>query len=194
MDWYQDAIQKIQETCAEAVASGIDEPTAMTLATVSANGHPGIRTVLLRGIDARGLVFYTNQQSRKGQHLAHNPTAALCLFWQRLGKQIIVEGRVEGVSVEEADAYWQTRPRESQIGAWASQQSQPLASMAALEQRVAVMTEQFVGGPVPRPGHWSGYRVIPQRIEFWWRGDFRLHERICYELQAGQWQRYHLNP
>lgn len=195
MNLYQEAIEYIRTFHAEAVAAQIPEPSAITLATVNALGYPSIRTVLLRQIDERGLVFYTNTRSRKGQQLAHHPHAALCLFWELIGKQITVEGRVEPVTPAEADAYWQTRPRESQIGAWASQQSERLDNRDALVKAVAHFTTQFANQAVPRPPHWSGYRVIPTRIEFWFRGDFRLHERICYEQNAHQqWQRDYLNP
>ena len=176
------------------MAAKAPEPTAMTLATVDAQGRPSARTVLLKGIDAEGFVFYTNLQSRKGQQLAGNPWVSLVLFWPETYEQVKVDGRAEPVSSAEADAYFASRPRGSQIGAWASQQSQPLASRALFEQRIDEFERRFEGQPVPRPPHWSGFRVRPRRLEFWYGREHRLHERVCFELRDGQWQESLLFP
>ncbi len=166
----------------------------MTLATVDTRGYPSVRTVLLKGLDARGPVFYTNGHSRKGRHLAANPHAALCLFSDPLKEQVSIEGTVEPVSNEEADRYWATRDRLSQLGAWASLQSQPLASRLVLVQRVAAYAAKFAGRAVPRPPHWSGYRVVPARIEYWRARPARLHERVLYERRGSRWVKQWLYP
>lgn len=194
MDLYQEALDRLQSLLRQAADTGLAEPTAMTLATVDAGGRPTARTVLLKAIDARGLVFYTNTLSRKGRALAANPRAALCFFWQPLLAQVLVEGAVEQVSDAEADAYWATRPRASQIGAWASRQSEPLARREELEQQVALYQRRFEGQPVPRPSYWSGYRVKPDLIEFWFSRPGRLHERERYVAEAGEWRKLLLNP
>lgn len=172
----------------------LPEPTAMALATVGDDGRPSVRVVLLKEVDARGFVFYTNYQSRKGRELLAHPRAALCFHWQPLERQVRVEGPVEPVSAAEADAYFATRPRESQIGAWASQQSETLESAEALEARVREVEARFAGCPVPRPPHWSGFRVIPEQIELWRAGPFRLHERFLYERVDGAWRVRRLFP
>lgn len=186
-DLYIEALDRLRSLLERAAAAGLKEPAAMSLATVDAGGRPAVRVVLLRGLDERGLVFYTNSHSRKGEELAANPRAALCFFWEPLMEQVRVEGRVEPVATEEADAYWARRPRESQIGAWASHQSRPLESRATLEARFAECERRFAGQDVPRPAHWLGYRVIPERIEFWRSGPARLHERVQYEHLEGEW-------
>ena len=180
----------------EAQASADPEPTAMTVATVGKGGRPSARTVLLKAVDERGFVFYTNFDSRKGRQLAQNPQAALLLHWKliRDGVQVKVEGTVEPVSAAEADAYFATRPRPSQLGAWASLQSQVLPSREVFEQRLAEVERRFDGVDVPRPPHWSGFRVVPERVEFWYGARFRLHERVRYERVAGAWQRSLLYP
>jgi pyridoxamine 5'-phosphate oxidase len=170
------------------------DPEAMSVATVDADGRPSLRMVLLRGIDARGLVFYTNLTSRKGRDLAHNAYAALCMHWKSTDRQVRVEGRAEPVSEEEADEYFASRPRDSQIGAWASKQSRPLEGRFKLEQRVAKYAAAFAIGPVPRPDFWSGYRVVPERIEFWEKRPFRLHERTFYQRDGDGWTRSRLYP
>lgn len=172
----------------------LPDPTAMSLATVSADGAPSVRIVLLKNVDERGFVFYTNLRSRKGRELAVVPKAALCFYWAALNVQIRVEGAVEAVSDEEADAYFASRARESQIGAWASAQSEPLASMEQLRDRVAEVEARFAGVPVPRPPHWSGRRVKPGRIEFWHAGAFRLHERRVFEREDDRWTMRRLFP
>lgn len=180
----------------EAKASGDREPTAMTVATVGRGGQPSARTVLLKGFDARGFVFYTNFDSRKGRQLAAHPMAALLFHWKTLreGVQVKIEGPVEPVSLAEADAYFATRPRGSQLGAWASKQSQVLDSRETFEARLAEFEREFEGRDVPRPPHWSGFRVCPERIEFWYGAQFRLHERHVYQRQQGVWHRRMLYP
>ena len=166
----------------------------MALATADGRARPSVRTVLLKGLDTRGLVFYTNLRSRKGRALAVNPHAALCLYWDPLRRQILVEGRVERVSEREANAYWATRPRASQLAAWASQQSQPLDRRATLLARLAAARRQFAGRPVPRPPHWSGLRLLPDRLEFWTARPSRLHDRLCYTRRGPRWTRTLLYP
>ncbi|MRG92070.1 pyridoxamine 5'-phosphate oxidase [Polyangium spumosum] len=189
-----DPIAAFREALARAEEREDHDPTAMTLATIDEGGRPSARVVLLKGVDARGFSFYTNLESRKGQALARNPHVALCIHWPKAAEQIRVEGRVEPVSVEEADAYFASRPRGSQIGAWASDQSRPLVSRAELEARVAEVTARFEGRPVPRPPHWSGYRVVPDRIEFWFGRDSRLHDRHVYVRDGDGWRCERLQP
>lgn len=172
----------------------LPEPTAMALATVGDDGQPSVRIVLLKEVDERGFVFYTNFESRKGRELLAHPRAALCFHWQPLERQVRIEGRAEPVAPAEADAYFATRPRESQIGAWASRQSEPLTSDEELEARVREMEARFAGREVPRPPHWSGFRVVPARIEFWRNRAFRLHERILFEACDGAWRVTRLFP
>jgi len=169
------------------------EPTAVTLATANAMGQPFARTVLLKGVDPSGFVFYTNSLSRKGRDLSINARAALLFFWQGPLEQVQVEGTVSEVSVEEAEAYWSSRARESQVGAWASLQSEPLASREELDGRFASFDAQF-GVEVARPSHWLGYRVRPERIEFWSGGAHRLNHRESYERGAAGWFKQLLYP
>ncbi len=178
----------------EALASDEIEPTAMGLATVSPDGAPTTRIVLLKAHDRKGFVFYTNLLSEKGQHLEHTPEAALNFWWKTLGRQVRIDGAVEPVTDAEADAYFASRPRESQLGAWASHQSAPLLSRDVLEDRWIAAREQFEGGPVPRPDFWSGFRVIPRRIEFWRLGDHRLHDRWRFLAVGPGWERHRLYP
>jgi pyridoxamine 5'-phosphate oxidase len=164
----------------EAEASEPNDPNAMALATVAADGMPSVRMVLLKGFDKTGFVFFTNLESRKGEQLKANPKAALCFHWKTLQRSVRVEGLVTPVSPAEADAYFATRPRSSRIGAWASKQSRPLASRFDLERRIAEYTARFGLGEVPRPPFWSGFRLAPLRIEFWKNGAFRLHDRLVF--------------
>lgn len=167
---------------------------AMTLATADARGRPSARMVLLRGIDERGLTFFTNKTSRKGVELSANPFAAVVLHWWELGRQIRVEGPVEQVSSEESEAYWRTRPRGSRVAAWASPQSQPLSSRLELDARVAEAEARFREGEVPLPGFWGGYRVLADRVEFWTHRDDRLHDRLRYVRSSSGWRREYLAP
>jgi pyridoxamine 5'-phosphate oxidase len=178
---------------ADAEASEPD-PYAMALATVHADGRPSARMVLLRGHDRRGFVFYTNLESRKSLDLAAIPSAALCFLWKTLRRQVRIEGDAALVSEPEADAYFAGRPRESQIGAWASDQSRPLAERAELERRVADFTRHFDNSDVPRPPFWSGFRVDPRHIEFWQEQPYRLHDRWLFERDGEQWRRVRLFP
>jgi len=170
------------------------EPDAMVLATVDADGRPSARHVLLKALDPRGFVFYTNLESRKARAIAAHPFASLCFYWAALEKQVRIEGTVERVSDGDADAYFATRPRESQIGAWASDQSATLASRAVLEQRIAEARARFDGQVVSRPPFWSGFRVVPLSIEFWTRDLSRLHERERYTREGERWIRTLLYP
>ena len=170
------------------------QPTAAALATSDARGHASVRMVLVKGIDARGAVWYTNTTSRKAAQLAMNPRAALCLYWPAAGKQAILEGAVAPVSEAEADAYWRTRDRRSQLGAWASLQSHRLPSRGMLLARVASSAVKFSGQPVPRPPHWSGYRLAPARIELWTAKPFRLNERVLYHRRNHRWTKTLLYP
>ena len=181
---------------AEAQASTDPEPTAMTVATVGKGGRPSARTVLLKGLDERGFVFYTNFDSCKGRQLAANPQAALLFHWKmiREGVQVKIEGSVEPVTAGEADAYFNSRPRPSQIGAWASLQSQTLASREEFERRIDEMEKRFEDQPVPRPPHWSGFRIVPELVEFWYGARYRLHERHRYERVNGEWNQRMLYP
>jgi pyridoxamine 5'-phosphate oxidase len=165
---------------AEAGKSEPNDPTALSLATVGPDGTPAVRMVLLKGFDAAGFVFYTNHESRKGEHLLAHPKAAMLFHWKSLRRQVRLEGPVAPTTAEEADAYFASRDRGSQIGAWASDQSRPLAGRFALEKRVAEFAARHVIGKVPRPPHWSGFRLQPTLIEFWQDGAFRLHDRLEY--------------
>jgi pyridoxamine 5'-phosphate oxidase len=177
----------------EAIAGEIPEPTAMTLATVGVDGRPSTRVVLLKGIDARGPVWFTNYQSRKGRELAGNHFAALQFHWVELERVVRIEGRVEKVSDAESDAYFDTRPLDSRIGAWASPQSEPISNRAVLVARAAEYAAKFLLRP-PRPPHWGGYRMLPDRFEFWQGRPSRLHDRIVYRLERDVWRTERLAP
>ena len=177
----------------QAIASELPEPNAMTLATVGADGRPSTRVVLIKGVDERGLVWYSNFNSRKGQELAVNPAAALQFHWVELERVVRIEGLVERVSDADADAYYASRPLDSRIGAWASPQSQVIASRAVLVAQAARYAAQFALSP-PRPPHWGGYRLVPDRWEFWQGRKSRLHDRLRYRLVDGHWVRERLAP
>ncbi len=187
-------IERFAAWFAEAEQKEPNDPNAMALATVDGSGMPSIRMVLLKGFDETGFVFYTNFESRKGEQLLANPKAALCFHWKSLRRQVRVEGRVERVSDAEADAYFASRPRDSQIGAWASRQSRALESRFALEKRVAQYAARFALGKVPRPPYWSGFRVVPERMEFWKEERFRLHDRVVHHRHGEGWTVERLFP
>jgi pyridoxamine 5'-phosphate oxidase len=180
----------------EAVKSEPRDPNAMSLATVDPDGMPDVRTVLLKGVDERGFVFYTNTESQKGRELAANPKAGLLFYWKTLNRQVRVRGPVERVTPAEADAYFATRPKGAQVGAWASQQSRPLESRLAFEKAIALYAAKYVIGSVPRPPHWSGYRVVPISIEFWHDRPFRLHDRVEFRRDAhgAPWSKTRMYP
>ncbi len=187
-------LQQFEQWMNEAIAAQVPEPNAMTLATVSAQGRPSSRIVLIKGWDERGLVWYTNYASRKGQELAANPFAALQFHWVELERVVRVEGRVEKVSDAESDAYFHSRPLDSRLGAWASPQSQVIGSRAVLVANAAKVAAQHGLHP-PRPPHWGGYRLLPEAWEFWQGRKSRLHDRLHYRLDAaGHWQRERLAP
>lgn len=179
---------------ADAESSEPADANAMALATATADGVPSVRMVLLKGVDASGFTFYTNLGSRKAAELVANPRAALCIHWKSLKRQIRIEGTVEPVDAAEADAYFATRARLSQIGAWASKQSQPMKGRFELEARVARFTARFHVGTVPRPEFWSGFRLVPQHIEFWEEQPFRLHDRVVYHRDGDGWTTERLYP
>jgi pyridoxamine 5'-phosphate oxidase len=178
----------------EAEAAEPEDPNAMALATAGADGLPDVRMVLLKGFDERGFVFYTNTQSTKGQELGENPQAALVLHWKSLRRQVRARGPVTPVTPEEADAYFQSRRRESRLGAIASQQSRPLTDRATLMGAVAALSERYGDGPIPRPAHWTGFRITPVSIEFWQNGDFRLHDRVRFTRTGEGWSGARLYP
>jgi pyridoxamine 5'-phosphate oxidase len=181
----------------DALGADLLEPNAMTLATVDANGQPAARIVLLRGWNERGFVFFTNYVSAKGREVHANPTAALLFFWDKLERQVRINGRVEKLRGEESDAYFERRPRGHRISAWASPQSQVIPSRAELEERLAATDQRFAGKDVPRPAHWGGYRVVPERIEFWQGRVNRAHDRLVYTYSMGLhrgWIRERLAP
>ena len=191
-----DPFQQFGEWFREAEAAVPVDPNAMVLSTVGREGRPSSRVVLLKGFDAEGFVFYGNLESRKFRELRANPWAALNFHWKPLERQVRIEGRVKQVTDQEADAYFATRPRGSQIGAWASRQSEPLASRAVLEAAVEEVEARYAGRDVPRPLHWSGYRLDPDRIEFWKAGEFRLHNREVFRRPSrnAPWTVEHLYP
>jgi pyridoxamine 5'-phosphate oxidase len=189
-----DPIAQFRDWFESAREAGVRFPETMTLATVSADGAPSARMVLLKGVDEDGFVFFTGYESRKGGELAENPRAALVFYWQPLGRQVRVEGTVERVAAAESDEYFASRPRGSQLAAWASEQSRPLASREALEQRYAELEAEHEGRDVPRPDRWGGYRLRPEAIEFWQHRDNRLHERVRYTRARESWVSDLLSP
>ena len=191
---YQEALSRFQDLTRRAQALDVREPAAAALATADENARPSVRTVLVREFDERGFVFYTNSQSRKGQELAKNPQAALCFYWDALAEQVRIEGDIEFVTAQENEAYWNRRPRDRQVGAWVSNQSQRLESPLLLAQHYAELERRFADGDIPRPEHWFGYRLVPRRIEFWSNRPARLHERVVYERDASGWMTYLLYP
>lgn len=178
----------------EAQAAEVNEVNAMTLATADEQGRPHARIVLLKGLEEKGFVFYTNYESAKGRQLEANPFAALVFFWPELERQVRVEGRIERVSAEESDHYFHSRPEGSRLGAWASPQSQPISSRTILDERYHQYNSEFGAGSIPRPPHWGGYRLIPEQIEFWQGRSNRMHDRIQFRLSDGQWKKLRLAP
>ncbi len=188
-----DPLRQFQTWLEQAIQAGVPEPNAMTLATVGADGRPSTRVVLIKGVDERGLVWFTNYESRKGRELASNPMAALQFHWVELERVVRIEGRVEFASAEESDRYYASRPLDSRIGAWASPQSQPISSRAVLVANAAKAAARHGFNP-SRPPHWGGYRLVPDRWEFWQGRRSRLHDRVRYNLEAGGWARQRLAP
>jgi pyridoxamine 5'-phosphate oxidase len=189
-----DPITQFRRWWEQVLAAHLLQPEAMTLATATPAGEPSARLVLLRGIDERGFVFFTNYESRKGRDLAANPRAALVLYWTELERQVRVEGQVEPVAPEESDAYFQTRPRGSQLGAWVSPQSEVVPGRDFLMRHMQELTERYASTNVPRPPHWGGYRVIPTLVEFWQGQPNRLHDRLRYRRQGENWVLERLAP
>lgn len=193
-DCLDDPLAQFSRWLDEAIAAKVNEPTAMNVATVGDDGRPSARLVLLKGVEQRRFVFYTNYESRKGQQLAAHPYAALTLFWPELERQVRIEGQVERLPAATSDAYFDSRPYQSRVGAWASLQSQPLDSTRTLLARAAAFAARYVGG-VPRPDNWGGYGVAPDRIEFWQGRPSRMHDRVLYRLDAGgRWEKSRLYP
>ncbi len=194
-DAHEDPIQQFTRWFGEALKSELIDTNAMTLATATPGGEPSARIVLLKGFDEAGFVFFSNYESAKGRVLAANPRAGLLMFWAALERQVRITGNVTKTSAEESESYFQSRPFESQIGAWASAQSRTVADRAALESRYADLAAKYAGGPVPWPPFWGGYRVAPESIEFWQGRTSRLHDRLLYTRQAnGSWARSRLAP
>jgi pyridoxamine 5'-phosphate oxidase len=194
MNFPNEVLERFELGLKAAEDAAEPEPTAMSLATVGVGGRVSVRTVLLKDFDATGFVFYTNTHSKKGRQLADNKQAAISILWKTIFCQVLIEGEVESVTDREADEYFSSRPRGSQIGAWASLQSEELDSRETLEQRVEEFEQKFAGKEVPRPPHWSGYRLKPDTIEFWYGKESRLHDRFCFTLKDNKWQKQRLYP
>jgi pyridoxamine 5'-phosphate oxidase len=189
-----DPIERFRATFDRARRSEPHDATGVALATADRSAAPSLRMVLLKEVDARGFVFFTNYGSRKAEELEENPRSALCFYWPSLGEQVRVEGTVRRIGEAESDAYFATRQRGSQLGAWASRQSEPLESRRSLISRYLRLKARFLGRPVPRPEFWGGYRLVPDRIEFWNHRRFRLHDRRLYTRENGEWRMERLNP
>jgi pyridoxamine 5'-phosphate oxidase len=189
-----DPIEQFRRWFDDALAAGLREPNAMTLATATPDGRPSARVVLLKGFDERGFVFYTNYEGRKGEELEENPYCALVFYWAELERQVRVEGRVSRVPKRESDEYFGSRPRGSRLGAWASEQSRPVGGREVLEERLRALEAEYEAREVPRPPFWGGYRVEPEVIEFWQGRENRLHDRLVYRRSGGGWGRERLQP
>jgi len=189
-----DPLDQFNVWFAEAAAQEPVNPDAAALATSGTDGRTSVRMVLVKSADKRGFVFYTNSESRKGVEMAENPWASLCFYWKSLLREVRVEGPVAQIGAAESDAYFETRPRASQIGAWASIQSRPMAGRFEFERRIAQFTAKYAVGAVPRPPFWNGYRIVPEKIEFWQERRFRLHDRILYSRSADGWTAERLYP
>ena len=190
----EEVLQEFNDCLDAAVSAGEIEPTAMAVASPGLQGGISARTVLLKAVDERGFVFYTNLESRKGLQLAKNPAAALVFHWKAIQRQVLIEGRVEQVSEQQADEYFTSRDRGSQLGAWASDQSRPLKSRAELLKRAVAVESRYFGREIPRPPHWSGLRVVPHMIEFWTGRKSRLHDRFRHSLGENGWEKQRLFP
>jgi pyridoxamine 5'-phosphate oxidase len=192
---HTDPFKQFQRWFDQAIAAQLPEPNAMTIATATVEGKPSARMVLLKDYDERGFVFYTNYTSQKGQQLAENPWGAIVFWWAQLERQVRIEGRVEKVAPDESDAYFHSRPKGSQLGAWASEQSQVVESRDVLEQQLQQLKDEYEDKEVPRPPHWGGFRLIPEAIEFWQGRPNRLHDRLLYQRQEdGSWYIQRLSP
>ena len=189
-----DPIVRFRRWFAEAEAAGAPMPEAIALATADRRARPSVRYVLLKGVDARGFVFFTDARSRKGRELAANPQAAFACYWDAISKQVRVEGRIVRVTAAEADAYWTTRPRESRLAASVSRQSAVLVRRSELIARWRALGRRHAGEDIPRPPEWTGFRIVPRAVEFWTRGDFRLHQRERFERKGDGWTRRMLQP
>ena len=191
---HADPITELRNWLSAAVAAKVTEPNAMALGTASADGTPNVRIVLCKGVDERGVVFYTNYRSHKGRELDENPRAALDFLWRELTRQVRVQGRVEKVGPSESDAYFRSRPRGSQLGAWVSENQSAEVTRAELDRRLAELEKKFAGSEIPRPPFWGGYRVIPNRFEFWLGGPDRLHDCIAYLREKDGWRKTRVSP
>jgi pyridoxamine 5'-phosphate oxidase len=193
-DLAPDPIEQFRRWFDEAIAAGLHEPNAMTVATSTPDGRPSARVVLLKGFDERGFVFYTNYEGRKGRELAENPYCALVFYWGELERQVRIEGRASRVPGEESDAYYESRPRGSRLGAWASAQSREVGDRTTLEEGLRSLEAEYEGRDVPRPPFWGGYRVEPEAVEFWQGRENRLHDRLVYRRAPGGWEVVRLQP